>query len=297
MDEHVRTLSASIDVNLELEAKEKASASPGRSPLERQVISRQLEEKQREIDRLQILIEAMSPIPGYDYEKLRRIMVEKVDEIDIDHRDSKIVSLAKKCRGLTVQVNKLSAENENLHQNIRELNSMCNNLRAEVSLSRAASTNANPAEGDQSKELNAANKTVEELRRKYLQMKEESRNLRNILAKELGEGTTIEQVADGNWRGRAQTIVMLKSKIRRLETQLQQGSKAEAAEKVTNPNDVDAKAERAIEDMEAEKKRAIDAMTEDYRRYVISLCESFYSHVTLFILEYAKIELSWSPSL
>lgn len=74
-----------------------------------------------------------------------------------------------------------------------------------------------------SKELLSANKTIEDLRRKYTQVKEDLKNHRVALAREIGEGVTIEQALEGgNWRGRAQTIVMLKSKIRRLE-QNQQG--------------------------------------------------------------------------
>lgn len=49
-------------------------------------------------------------------------MMGKNDDVDMDHRDSKIVSLAKKSRNLTVQLNKISAENESLRQSIRELN-------------------------------------------------------------------------------------------------------------------------------------------------------------------------------
>ena len=53
---------------------------------------------------------------------------------EVDYRDSKIVSLAKKIRTYTVQLNKEKAENENLRTAIKELNVFCDNLREEVSL-------------------------------------------------------------------------------------------------------------------------------------------------------------------
>jgi predicted RNase H-like nuclease (RuvC/YqgF family) len=220
---------ATIDVDLSVDRNITTSEpkSPSKVQLENTTLKRDIDEKKREIERLNTVIECMSPVPGYDYDKVRR-MVVKGDDTDMDHRDSKIVSLAKKSRNLTVQVNKLMAENDNLQQSIRDLNIICNQLRGEVALSRAnGGVDTSPSISENtSKELAIANKSVEELRRKYIQVKEEAKNYRNALIREIGEGVTLEQALDGgNWRGRAQTIVMLKSKIRRLELQIQQGLK------------------------------------------------------------------------
>lgn len=44
------------------------------------------------------------------------------------------------------------------------------------------------------------------------------KKLTRALTKELGEGVSIEQAVDEGWRGRAQTIVMLKSKVMSMTT-------------------------------------------------------------------------------
>jgi len=54
---------------------------------------RKLEEKNRKIDQLCVLLEALEPAPGVDPERIQKLMDEGIDE-NVDFRDSKIVSLA-----------------------------------------------------------------------------------------------------------------------------------------------------------------------------------------------------------
>ena len=100
---------------------------------------------------------------------------------------------------------------------------------------------------DLRKSLKLANNQIEETRRKYLQSQEEQKKMKAILAKEIGDGTLInacvcflfanpcsillttnlpvgvsmDHAMNGDgWRGRSQQIVMLKSKVKRLENAL-----------------------------------------------------------------------------
>ena len=74
-----------------------------------------------------------------------------------------------------------------------------------------------------SKELGGANKKVEDLRRKLQEAEDENKKLTRALLKEVGDGITLEEAVDEGRKGRAQTIVMLKNKIKRLESAMAQG--------------------------------------------------------------------------
>jgi hypothetical protein len=56
-------------------------------------------------------------------------------------------------------------------------------------------------------------KTIEELKKKMKEIADENATLTKTLKKELGDNVTLEQAVDSGWRGRAQQIVMLKSKV------------------------------------------------------------------------------------
>ena len=132
---------------------------------------------------------------------------------------------------MTVQLNKERTENDRLRQDIQELSSIGDRLRDELMIAqrseakRASNGNTNSSNHNNNnqneesevaslrKELTSTTKSLEDSRRKLTQAKEEVRNMRNLLAKELGEGTSIEEANEGNWRGRAQQIVMLKAKV------------------------------------------------------------------------------------
>lgn len=260
----------SASVEMDLSRRETTQVPRESSNSEVRELNARLDEKTRECEKLNVLMESVAPIPGFDYDKYRKLVLNPSDEIHVDYRDSKIVSLAKKSRNLTMLLNKEKAENDSLKHSLYELNNLCVSLRDELSVSTSKrDRRPDMDESDQmkaietlSKDLNNANKSLEELRRKYLQTKEESKNLKNALTRELGEGVTVEQALEGNnWRGRAQQIVMLKSKIRRLEGQLQLESQSKSQQ-----SGVDAKAEQMIAEMDQERKQTIEAITEDYKR-------------------------------
>lgn len=77
METQIRT--AAIDVDLTLKSDSPVgSRSPSRLQLENTTLQRELEDKKREIDRLHAVIEAISPIPGYDYDKVCLSLIDSL---------------------------------------------------------------------------------------------------------------------------------------------------------------------------------------------------------------------------
>jgi chromosome segregation ATPase len=253
---------------------------------QQEALQHQLLKKNREIERLMVLLDACEPVPGLSAEKFSKLLANT--EENVDYRDSKIVDLAKKVRRLTVSINKEKQQNEAGQLTISELTTKCDRLQREIDLGLlpAARTASGRAVRDRShllaqftsanenggvdieqeltaakRELHQANKAAEEIKKKLLQVTEENKNLTRALTRELGEGVTIEQAVDGGWRGRAQQIIMLKSKVKRLEAMAATGT-------VTNGtrgrvNDVDAKAEEDLANMNADRKAAVESITEE----------------------------------
>jgi murein L,D-transpeptidase YcbB/YkuD len=118
------------------------------------------------------------------------------------------------------------------------------------------------------RELAASNKTVDDLRRKTFQATEESKQLSRALANELGEGVSIEKAIEGSWRGRAQQIIVLKAKIKKLSSSV--GDVGSSGTVMTAGNvsrikrtDVDTKAQEDLAEMSLERKHTIDCIVEE----------------------------------
>lgn len=195
---------------------------------------RKLEEKNRKIDQLCVLLEALEPAPGVDPERIQKLMDEGIDE-NVDFRDAKIVSLAKKSHRLTQQLNKEKTVTDKLNQQILELQKTVGSLSQELQMAKASSGNRGEpkvynrntatAEGVSSAEdylvkiagltrdVKEGAKHIEELKRKLAQSTDEAKQLSRALAREIGEGVTVEDAVSGGWRGRAQQIIMLKNKV------------------------------------------------------------------------------------
>lgn len=198
-------------------------------------------QKNRELEKYAVLLESIEPPPGVQPEKLLKLIESGHDSNDatVDFRDVKIVSLAKKCRNLNMTLMKEKTLADKKASECMDLSRQVEALKKEVDLvspaqrattlkqARALSapmkdTPETTAElADVKKSLKLANNQIEEMRRKVLQSQDEQKKMKAALVKELGEGTNIEQALSGEgWRGRSQQIIMLKSKIKRLENTL-----------------------------------------------------------------------------
>lgn len=103
---------------------------------------------------------------------------------------------------------------------------------------------------------------MEELRRRFERSQEELKRTQRLLQKEVGEGCDLNKLSEEGWRGRAQQIVMLKTKLKRLEAAVQDGdsvatgksrSSLSTVTAVSRRVDVDLRAEADLQAMEREK--------------------------------------------
>lgn len=253
-----------------------------------------LDEKNQELERLCILLEAVEPIPGMDANKYKHILENPGNE-SVDFRDSKIVSLAKKCRKLQLALTKEKSQCESQVAKMHELCQANDRLQKELdalsggaqsgsAISSGSAKQSMPRKFEQEaslddpaatiaglqKELSVAHKHIDELRRKLSSASDEVKALQRALARELGEGVSIEQAVDGGWRGRAQQIVLLKSKVKRLEAMLGTGGSVSSAGASTiasrTRTDVDSRAEEELAEMSSERKIAVEQLTEERAR-------------------------------
>jgi chromosome segregation ATPase len=238
-------LSSAASQQLELEVQRKDQHI---NELESAVSSlkHKVEEKNRKIENLCVMLEAVEPTPGINPSKLQEVLQGRIAEDEVDLRDGKIVSLAKKSHKLTMQVNKERTVNSQLSDEIsewkrryeilvNELETVRNNLQQKnetkiftrsqlESKSKGADADRSPAGEDSSannpllqKQLKESLKMVDELKKKNKELHDENATLTKTLKKEIGDNISVEQAVDSGWRGRSQQIIMLKSKVSQSE--------------------------------------------------------------------------------
>lgn len=236
-----------------------------------------LDSKNKEIERLCVLLESVEMVPGVDPNKYLDVINGNDEEVDF--RDTKIVHLAKKCRNLTVIVNKERSLKEKFEKKASILQDELDRTKRELDLVSTPAARAAARKGTGSKEcgddtpnrelkkeLAQSVKQVDEWRKKALAAQDETKKLTRALAKEVGEGVTIDQAVDEGWKGRAQQIVMLKSKISRLEKDARSANSTNSRFRSSAPKGVDAKAEEELNNMSQDRKQAVEALTEDHAR-------------------------------
>ena len=192
-----------------------------------------MDEKNNKIEQLCVLLESLEPIPGVNPAALQNVMIVNESQELVDLRDSKIVALAKKVHKLNMQINKEKTMNDRisnefeeyklrynqLQQELENLKTITSNSKSEKSYNRHVLANNAKKEEEESivaalqKQVKELNKSNDELKRRNKEMIDENKALSRTLQKELGDNTTLEQAVDEGWRGRAQQIIMLKSKV------------------------------------------------------------------------------------
>ena len=207
-----------------------------------------IEEKNRKIEHLCVLLEALEPIPGMNPAKYQELLQNQIAEGLVDLRDSKIVNLAKKSHNLTMLLNKERTTNSQLTTEVQEWKKRHENILEEMEklrllvqqknetkvynrshlIGNSSSITTTPTKnGDEThtiedssqviqslqKQVKDAHRQVEEMKRKMKEIQDENQKLTATLKKEIGEGVTLDQAVDSGWRGRAQQIVMLKAKV------------------------------------------------------------------------------------
>nr|XP_035134555.2 coiled-coil domain-containing protein 13 isoform X4 [Callithrix jacchus] len=151
---------------------------------------------------------------------------------------TKIVELSKKNRVLMAESEGAKTRVKQLTNRIQELERELQSALTRPPAKGAADAGAKPPRtqtGDRALQetpevkalqdrLAATNLKMSDLRNQIQSVKQELRVAQKVLASEVGEGIDVQQLLSlpGTWRGRAQQILVLQSKVRELEKQLGQ---------------------------------------------------------------------------
>ncbi|XP_053077551.1 coiled-coil domain-containing protein 13 isoform X2 [Acinonyx jubatus] len=151
---------------------------------------------------------------------------------------TKIVELSKKNRALMAESEGAKTRAKQLNNRIRELERELQAAQARLPAKAATDVGAKAPRaqmGDRAlpetpevkvlqDRLAATNLKMSELRNQIQSVKQELRMAQKVLTSEVGEDVNVQQLlsSPGTWRGRAQQILVLQSKVRELEKQLGQ---------------------------------------------------------------------------
>ncbi|KAM6281652.1 coiled-coil domain-containing protein 13 [Porphyrio hochstetteri] len=201
---------------------------------------------------------------------------------------TKIVELAKRNRELTAETESEKAKVKQLNNKVKdmgkELQAAVEKLqslggdRAGIKQSTLKMIEENLAESPEVKalqdKLTTANFKVMEYRNQLQSAKQELKLTQKLLANEVGEDVNIQSLMtnSSSWRGRAQQILVLQSKVRELENQLGQSkstSLSEADEEflaVIDPRKLSAQEKNLlrIRSLEKEKKETLEKLTREH---------------------------------
>ncbi|XP_066057983.1 coiled-coil domain-containing protein 13 [Chamaea fasciata] len=235
------TVRAPSDLNLfKKEPPVKEDASKSLLETENERLQDQLREARDENSRLYKLVSEK------DFEIIQlqkrvedeRLALSGVSGLAGDVAATKIVELAKKNRAMTAEFESERARVKQLNYKIkeleRELQAATEKIHslggdaAGIKGSTLKMLEGNLAENPEVKalqeKLSAANAKVTEYRNQLQNVKQELKLTQKILAKEVGEDVNIQSLLTnfGNWRGRAQQILLLQTRVKELEHKLSQ---------------------------------------------------------------------------
>ncbi|EQC40840.1 hypothetical protein SDRG_01907 [Saprolegnia diclina VS20] len=218
----------------------------------------------QQINELQLLLEALEPIPGLDVDAFKDIL-QGSEIVDHDIRNVKIVHQAKKLRQATLAYNKEKTRAAAASTKMAEMERAVEaaqtlQLKAERALQRLQQQpRPDVAKKVPSPEKEvAASKKLEELKLKCEAQAVELKRTQRALQREVGDDVALSDIldaSDSGKRGRAQQIVMLKAKIKKLE-------RAQPSP-VDVPRDVDRKAEDDLAASKLERRKQSEKLLED----------------------------------
>ncbi|XP_037242801.1 coiled-coil domain-containing protein 13 [Falco rusticolus] len=201
---------------------------------------------------------------------------------------TKIVELAKKNREIMAETESEKAKVKQLNNKVkeleRELQTAVEKIRslggdARIEQSTLKMTEGNLAESPEVKalqeKLTTANFKVIEYRNQLQSTKQELRMIQKLLANEVGEDVNIQNLLtnSGSWRGRAQQILVLQSKVRELENQLGQNKSRTSLSEIdeellalSDPRKLSAQEKNLlkIRNLEKEKKETLEKLTGEH---------------------------------
>ena len=238
--------------------------------------------RNRDVARLEAALEALQPLPGLDARRLRALF-DGAPEEECDLRDAKIIALSKKLRGLNVALQREKDRSRGAARALGEREGEVEALRREVDglrerlrrLGGGPSSDHNPSGNPNPtlrREHEQLRKQVAELRRRHELVAESNRRLSAALRRETGEDAAAVLAEDGGWRGRAERIALLKSKVRRLENRLRERDAAAGGGAAAT--DVDARAEGQVRELQRARRLQVEELRAESERHRSQLEES-----------------------
>lgn len=183
------------------------------------LLVQQVVDKDKEIDSLRSVLGYAKPEPEeYEYGS--------------DFRDQKLMELAKKVRTLQVA---LESEKNRAARAMEEVN----RLREEaIKKENTKGWSRNAVKEDASeKKIQGLEKSLQELQAKLISTKADLKKAKNFLKREVGEFENLDALSKNEtWKGRAQQIELLKSRINDLKRQI--GKKPEEPPPMTAQNTI-----------------------------------------------------------
>ncbi|KAK1936650.1 Coiled-coil domain-containing protein 13 [Phytophthora citrophthora] len=249
----------------------------------------------QQVKTLQIQLEAQTPVPGLDVDAVQDILLEK-DNIEHDVRDVKIVHQAKTLRTLKRSLQRekqlavdaakhcktLDTSNRQLEEQVDTLKLKLQRFQARAAAEKnnkknnvdVPSQNQQPeapetSSSDPSGNHGALKKLYEELKSKTAALQQELKKTQRALTREVGDdipldeivGNTDNSTSGASRRGRAQQIIMLKAKVKKLQAQLRAGHAPIEGNDAATTLDVDQRAQQDLTSQHLHRQKLIDQLT------------------------------------
>ncbi|TMW60165.1 hypothetical protein Poli38472_000207 [Pythium oligandrum] len=242
-------------------------------------LQEQVRELKNQVKTLQIQLEAMAPVPGLNVAAVQDILLDK-DATEHDIRDAKIVhqaktlrhlkrtvqrekqlavDAAKQCKQMEATKQQLEQENETLKLKLSRFQARAAAVAVPKTQQDECPTSSEPAVVSK----DAYKKRFDELRSKFEKLQVDLKKTQRALQREVGDDVSIEELVENTSqksgkRSRAQQIVMLKAKVKKLEADL---ARVAGDSSSTTSNDVDQRAQQELVAQHAQRQKALDRLT------------------------------------